>query len=54
MKRILIVEDNEKSICLARIILEEEGYEVIEAKGGTRARVWGLPFPRDWWRCMVA
>ena len=54
MKRILIVEDNEKSLYLERFILEEEGHEVIEAKGGTRARVWGLPFPRDWWRCMVA
>ena len=34
MKKILIVEDNEKSLYLARFILEKGGYEVIEARDG--------------------
>jgi CheY-like chemotaxis protein len=37
MKRILIVEDDEKSLYLARFILEKEGYEVIEARDGLEA-----------------
>lgn len=37
MKKILIVEDNEQSLYLARFILEKEGYEVIEARDGLEA-----------------
>ncbi len=37
MKKILIVEDNEQSLYLARFILEKEGYEVIEARDGPEA-----------------
>jgi len=36
-KKILIVEDDEKSLYLARFILEKEGYEVIEARDGLEA-----------------
>ncbi len=34
MKRILVVEDNEDNMRLVRFILEETGYEVIEARDG--------------------
>ena len=34
MKRILVVEDNEDNLYLIRFILEENGYEVIEARDG--------------------
>ncbi len=34
MKRILVVEDNEDNIRLVRFMLEETGYEVIEAREG--------------------
>ncbi len=34
MKRVLVVEDNEDNMCLVRFILEETGYEVIEARDG--------------------
>ena len=34
MKKVLIVEDNEKNMYLIRFILEKNGYEVIEAKNG--------------------
>lgn len=34
MKRILLVEDNEDNILLFRFMLEETGYEVIEAVDG--------------------
>ncbi len=34
MKRILVVEDNEDNMRLVRFILEETGYEVIEAREG--------------------
>ncbi len=37
VKKILIVEDDEKSLYLARFILEKEGYDVIEAKDGLEA-----------------
>ncbi|MBW1738846.1 MAG: response regulator [Deltaproteobacteria bacterium] len=37
MKKILIVENDEKSLYLARFILEKEGYEVIEARDGLEA-----------------
>ncbi len=37
MKKIMIVEDDEKSLYLARFILEKEGYEVIEARDGLEA-----------------
>lgn len=37
MKKILIVEDDEKSLYLARFILEKQGYEVIEAGDGLEA-----------------
>jgi two-component system, cell cycle response regulator DivK len=37
MKKILIVEDDEKSLYLARFILEKQGYEVIEAVDGLEA-----------------
>lgn len=37
MKKILIVEDDEKSLYLARFILDKEGYEVIEARDGLEA-----------------
>jgi len=37
MKKILIVEDDAKSLYLARFILEKEGYEVIEARDGLEA-----------------
>ncbi len=37
MKKILIVEDDEKSLYLARFILEKEGYEVIESRDGLEA-----------------
>jgi two-component system cell cycle response regulator DivK len=37
MKKILIVEDDEKSLYLARFILENEGYEVIETRNGLEA-----------------
>ncbi len=37
MKKILIVEDDEKSLYLARFILKKEGYEVIEARDGLEA-----------------
>ena len=37
MKRILIVEDDEKSLYLARFILEKEGNEVVEARDGLEA-----------------
>lgn len=36
-KKILIVEDDEKSLYLARFILEKQGYEVIEAMDGLEA-----------------
>ena len=34
MKRILVVEDNEANMYLARFILKKGGYEVIEATSG--------------------
>ena len=34
MKRILVVEDNEDNMLLVRFMLEETGYEVIEARDG--------------------
>ncbi len=34
MKRILVVEDNEKNMYLIRFILRNNGYEVIEARTG--------------------
>jgi len=37
VKKILIVEDDEKSLYLARFILEKEGYDVIEARDGLEA-----------------
>ena len=37
VKKILIVEDDEKSLYLARFILEKEGYNVIEARDGLEA-----------------
>ena len=37
MKKILIVEDDETSLYLARFILEKNGYEVIEARDGLEA-----------------
>jgi len=37
MKKILIVEDDEKSFYLGRFILEKEGYEVVEARDGLEA-----------------
>ena len=37
MKKILIVEDDEKSLYLARFVLEKEGYKVIEARDGLEA-----------------
>ncbi len=36
MKKILIVEDDEKSLYLARFILEKEGYEIVDATECTR------------------
>jgi len=39
VKKILIVEDEEKSLYLARFILEKEGYEVIEAETGLRPSI---------------
>jgi len=37
MKKIMIVEDDEKSLYLARFILGKKGYEVIEARDGLEA-----------------
>jgi len=37
MKKVLIVEDDGKSLYLARFILEKEGYKVIEARDGIEA-----------------
>ena len=37
MKRVLLVEDNETNMYLARFILEQHGYEVIEARTGAQA-----------------
>jgi len=37
VKKILIVEDDEKSLYLAGFVLEKEGYEVIEARDGLEA-----------------
>ena len=37
MKKILNVEDDEKSLYLARLIIEKEDYEVIEARDGLEA-----------------
>jgi len=37
MKKIVIVEDDEKNLYLAKFILEKEGYEVIEARDGLEA-----------------
>ena len=37
MTKILIVEDDEKSLYLARFILEKEGYKVVEARDGLEA-----------------
>ena len=37
MKKILIVEDDEKSLYLAKFILEKNSYEVIEARDGLEA-----------------
>ncbi len=37
MKKIMIVEDDEKSLYLAKFILEKENYEVIEARDGLEA-----------------
>ena len=34
MKKVLVVEDNEDNLYLIRFILEENGYEVIEARDG--------------------
>lgn len=36
MKRILVVEDNEDNFYLIRFILEKNGFEVIEARNGTK------------------
>ena len=36
MKKILIVEDNEKNIYLMNFILKNKGYEVIEARNGKK------------------
>ncbi len=35
MKKILAIEDNEANLYLIRFILEENGFEVIEARTGT-------------------
>ena len=37
MKKILIVEDDEKNLYLARFILQKQGYKVIEAGDGLEA-----------------
>ncbi len=34
MKKVLVVEDNEDNLLLFRFMLEETGYEVIEARDG--------------------
>ena len=34
MKKVLVVEDNEDNLYLIRFVLEENGYEVIEARNG--------------------
>jgi len=34
MKRVLVVEDNDDNLYLIRFILEDSGYEVVEAKTG--------------------
>ncbi len=34
MKKVLVVEDNEDNLYLIRFILEENGFEVIEARSG--------------------
>ena len=36
MKKILVVEDNETNFYLIRFILEQNGFEVIEARNGGR------------------
>lgn len=35
MKRILVIEDNEQNLYLIRFILEQSGFEVVEARNGT-------------------
>ena len=37
MKKVLVVEDNETNLYLVRFILEKNGLEVIEARGGVAA-----------------
>ena len=37
MKKILVVEDNEKNLYLIRFILKKNGYEVIDARNGEDA-----------------
>jgi len=37
MKKILIVEDNEKNLDLTRILLTSAGYRVVEARNGLEA-----------------
>ncbi len=37
MKKIQVVEDHETNLYLIRFIFEKNGYEVIEARNGTRA-----------------
>ena len=36
MKKVLVVEDNEDNLLLFRFMLEESGYEVIEARDGAK------------------
>ncbi len=36
MKKVLVVEDNEANLYLIRFILEENGFEVIEARDGAK------------------
>ncbi|WNM59176.1 response regulator [Candidatus Nitrospira allomarina] len=37
MKKILLVDDNETNMYLARFILQQHGHEVIEARNGAQA-----------------
>ncbi len=46
-KRILIVDDNQDNVYLLRALLEEHGYEVIEASNGAQALEKAAQYPPD-------
>lgn len=47
MKRILVIDDEELTLCLLRNLLEGEGYEVVEARDGESGLKLYLESPAD-------